>query len=127
MTIIKPVPPGPLRSDGVIFPPNQVVLETGACTTPKIGVHLFLFRLINAIFTVNIPFLLINSFVPSNGSTNQQVSEVSGFPSFPSSDTIGVLSIFFNSSTMRLWAAKSASVKGDLSLLCSILIFSDLL
>src|SRR5699024_3768352 len=44
------------------------VPETGIYTTPATGTPLET----SAIFTVNSPFLLINSLVPSNGSTIQQ-------------------------------------------------------
>ena len=76
---------------------------------------------IKAILTVNSPFFLINSFVPSNGSTNQYL--VQFFLSFHStSDSslkIGiVLSNFCKAFIIILLEAKSALVKGEESSLC---------
>ena len=53
---------------------------------------------IKAIFTVNSPFLLMNSFVPSNGSINQYLFHldliVKGISEF-SSDNIGISGVNF--------------------------------
>ena len=92
-----------------------MVSEAGAWTTPNRGFHLEPLRCIKAILTVNMPFLLMNSFVPSNGSTSQHVSLESGSPTLPSYETIGVVSSDCKPSTITSWAAISAFVNGDSS------------
>ena len=75
----------------LFFMPTYVFFSIGAYIIPKIG---FLF-LIKAIFTVNSPFFFINSFVPSNGSTNQKLFMFFLFLLLVSSEKIiGLLNIF---------------------------------
>ena len=74
---------------------------------------------INAIFTVNSPFLFMNSLVPSSGSINQKrlhffLSEKSIF--LPSSDRIGISGYSVdNLLVITVLDLRSASVSGDKS------------
>ena len=71
----------------------------------------------NPIFTVNSPFLAINSFVPSSGSTKKKVSD-DRFLTLFSSEIIGIfLNSFFNFLQIILLDSVSAKVNGELSLL----------
>ena len=84
----------------------------GCAIKPKTG-KLFLIR---AKFTVKFGLLLINSFVPSIGSTNQKIllffRELCDF--LNSSLTISISgNSFFNPSTAILLTSKSAFVKGE--------------
>ena len=79
-------------------------------------------------FTVNIPFFLMNSFVPSRGSTSQQNGDFIGSPTLPSSDTIGISGVIDTRPfVMTSFAARSASVNGDSSLFVSKSMSPDLL
>lgn len=69
----------------------------------------------NAIFTVNSPFRLINSFVPSNGSTihiTSQLRRVSYSKCFPSSLSTGK-GVSFRMVAIVTCAFRSAIVKGE--------------
>ena len=71
---------------------------------------------IRAMFTVNSPFLLKNSFVPSKGSINQNVFLFLKSIILDSSEMIGILGkSFLISRHIILLAAISALVTGDLS------------
>ena len=75
-----------------------------------------------AIFTVNSPFFLINSLVPSSGSTIHSVSHLerslNGI-SFPSSLKTGN-GVTDKAFVINRWAALSAFVNGELSAFLSI-------
>ena len=101
---------------GTSIPPSHVVLLTGAWTTPKIGFHRGPILFIRAMFTVNIPFLLMNSLVPSRGSTSHANSLFFGSPTLPSSETTGTSgSMVARPLMMVLCAAMSALVSGESS------------
>ena len=71
--------------------------------------------IISAMLTVNSPLRLINSFVPSNGSTKKKIFSLLKFILF-SSEIIGILgNFFFNASQIILFDSISASVIGELS------------
>ena len=72
--------------------------------------------IISAMLTVNSPLRLINSFVPSNGSTKKKIFSLLKFILF-SSEIIGILgNFFFNASQIILFDSRSASVIGELSI-----------
>ena len=77
--------------------------------------------------TVKLPSLLINPFVPSNGSTSQYgLFGLGSSGSYVSSDTTGISGvIFLKDSVIMLLALLSASVTGEPSDLISVLKCSD--
>ena len=89
----------------------------GASTMPSVGRP----SSISAMFTVNSPFLLMNSLVPSSGSTSQNgPSPITGTrpAAISSSATTGVSGVSLRRpATMIASAAWSASVTGLLSAL----------
>mmetsp|Transcript_11122 Transcript_11122/g.19411 ORF Transcript_11122/g.19411 Transcript_11122/m.19411 type:complete len:254 (-) Transcript_11122:210-971(-) len=91
----------------------------GTCTTPSTGPSFP----ISAMLTVNSPFRLRNSFVPSKGSTSQKywkLLRTSCGSSGVSSETTGMCGVKRMSSLQMIeLAAKSAFVSGDASDLSS--------